>query len=269
MKISDFIDKDMRNMFLIIGGLAIFLIFIVPNIFNGNITESKIPFISDIVNQNINNYFLRTSENNEQVFKVDQNKYYKGIIETSIGNLEIDFFASQSPVNVGSVIGYRNYYKVSNIKVDNSTNNIIIDVQNPDIFPTEIYPQNLDLDKKVSDSNFLERAFTTQNDFFSKYSKDFLNQNSSKTLRELYESEFGYSYSEEDGKSTNKVKRYTVLKDSNGFNKNTLDLIIVLDKDTKKYDGLYTPIGEIVDGKELLNKITKDVIIREIYIEEV
>lgn len=254
MGLKDNIDKDTRNMLLIIVGIVIMLLVVYPWVNSSNVLESQLPFLSEL-NLGGGNFFNGNNANDEQeeVSLIDQEKDYILTVETNKGIIEIDLYEDTAPVNVSSVVN--NTIQFEKAEISNEMDDFILfNVSNEDEYPDEINADFLGLDNlKVNEVEALSNLYDPNHQVFKNFSNENLSQYEDLTLKSFYSDIIGYSYS--NSLKTPTQKEYMVFKYKMEPQSSKLDLLIS-QENKPEINGLYTPIGEVTTGRDLLGDIT-------------
>lgn len=251
MAFKDYIDEDTRKLLLIIIGLVILLYVILPNIrpyFLGPI-QSQSEF------QSISSYINKASKEQSESINLDLKKDYKAVVQTSVGDFEIDLYEKSAPKNVSNFISNLSGYQNSVIDVDK--NFLIKITSNSNIsyyVEDEINADYLLLNTiKVKDATYLRNIYDPKDPSTKPFEPNNLRKYEDFTVKQFYSEILGYKYN--STLSTPKAVKYLVYMASSGPNTNKVNFFILMANSAPEIDGRYTPIGRVTGGLTTLDKI--------------
>lgn len=246
---DQYFDKETKHFLLLFAAVAIFLIIIYPRINSGLLALNFDKGFKTLV---------PASKNlgaDTPALEIDQTKNYSAVFDTVEGEFTIDLFEKSAPLNVSNFVSNPDLFinaRVTDIKKDFLFKvDVVIDpkVKTKD----EINADYIGLDqKKVKDADFLKEQY--QNNKETKpFSPDNLDKNENLSLKDFYTRELKYTYNTE--LTTPKSIKYMVYMANKGPNDNGLDFFIIMSGSAPQVDGRYTPIGQVIKGFEVLDKI--------------
>jgi len=106
---------------------------------------------------------------------------------------------------------------------------------------------------KVKDVKFLKELYDPSDSSSKAFSPENLQKYEEFTLKEFYSDVLKYSFDKE--LNTPSAKMYVVYMASDGPNTNKTDFFVLMSNAAQNVDGRYTPIGQVTEGFETLDKI--------------
>jgi cyclophilin family peptidyl-prolyl cis-trans isomerase len=253
---SDLLDKETKQFLLILLGLTIFLVFFYPRMSSGLLNLN----FSDQVNVlTSNKKNTKDTVDNGTIPPLDKTKDYSATVSTAYGEFEIDLFERDAPKNNAHIVNKSTSYNQAPITVPEKNFLIRMDVIKEDNLKIEdeINADYLGLNKiKVGESTFLEKLYRDGDKSTDVFQKGNLSKYGDFTLKEFYEKVLGYNYNPE--LITSSAKKYMVYTATKGPKDNGLDLFILMSDNAPQIDGRYTPVGQIVRGFEVIDKINEN-----------
>lgn len=251
----DLLDKETKQFLLILLGLTIFLVFFYPKVNSGLLNLNFSDQVNVLTKTNKTN---NNTSNNTNVPALDLTKNYTANVNTVYGDFEIDLFEKDAPKNAAHIVSKSANYVSAPISVPEKNFLIRLDVQKDDNLKLEdeINADYLGLNKvKVGDSPFLEKLYIEGDKSTEVFQKGNLSKYGDFTLKEFYERVLGYTYNPE--LTTPSAKKYMVYTATKGPKENGLDLFILMSDNAPQIDGRYTPVGQIVKGFDVIDKINE------------
>jgi cyclophilin family peptidyl-prolyl cis-trans isomerase len=253
MALNDYIDKDTRNLILILLGLGIFMFIIFPRIegqlFTLNLSEPLRPLFPEL-NSSI------TVENKPN-FSLEEGRDYKLQVNTTAGSFTIDLDEKNAPQNSANLIASVPLYRNSDILV---SRDYLFKIDSPAEIrysvEDEINADFLLLNKiRVREASFLRDAYDPNDPSTNAFSSENLDKYSDFTVKQFYEEILGYNYNSEI--TSPRATKYIVYMASEGPNQNKIDFFIVMAGNAREIDGRFTPVGRVVEGFTVLDSINK------------
>jgi peptidyl-prolyl cis-trans isomerase A (cyclophilin A) len=237
---------------------------------------------STVVNSKYNKY------SSAPIMKLKNGVDYWATIETSAGIIEIDLFEKDTPVTVNNFVFLANDNYYDDLIFHYIKKGTLIQGGDPlgdssggpgYKFKDEIDAEAIGLgDVTVGESTFLSKLYDQFDEYTAPYSPENLSAKSKLTLKEFYEQDFGYTYS--NGIGTHKLTSYMVAMANGGPNTNGSQFFITTEGfNDKSLAGMHTVFAKVTSGFEVVDKIeavsltstkkpVKDVVINSVTIHE-
>lgn len=254
---GDILDKETKQFLLVLAGILVFVMFIYPRM---NSSVGSTSLFANPVQALSNNTSSTGSKSTSgstvtRQIKFDNRKDYIAQVETSAGSFTIDLLEKNAPVNVGSMVNQVSRYTNSPIqtqkdflfKIDAKS-----DIKNSTV--DEINPDSLGLSNRlVSEVNYLKDLYDPTDPATRYFAPENLERYGDFTLKEMYEEILDYEFKYDV--ETPEAKKYMVYMTSTGPNTNKSDFFILMSDAVGNVNGRYTPIGQVVEGFEVLDEI--------------
>ncbi len=253
MSFNDYMDKETKQAFLLIIGIFLFLLIVYPLVnFQELDFSNPLSKVTDSVDQ------LPGGSNSTATVELQEGVDYGAVVETSEGSFTIDLFEDNAPQNVRNFIAQIPKYDSADITVQKDFLFSIEATREPSYnIPDEINANSLGLDTRtVEESDFLKELYEPGDSSTEQFAPDNLEKYGDFTLKEFYTEVLGYKYTTDV--TTRSATKYMVYMANDGPRTNKADFFILMASNAPQIDGMFTPIGQVNDGFNVLDDINEN-----------
>jgi cyclophilin family peptidyl-prolyl cis-trans isomerase len=248
---GDYFDKETKQFLLIFGAIMLFLLFVYPAI-QSNLFSFSAESAFNLFKSNNNT----SSPETASLTKLEPNKDYSVVVDTSVGTFEIDLFEKSAPVNVLNFLNQTPKFTDASVQVPDKDFLFKIDAKTDPALKAvdEINADYLGLNNlKIRDASYLKEQYNSSDDSTAAFSPDNLDKYADLSVKSFYETALGYKYN--NSLTTPTASKYFVYMASKGHDQNGADFFVIMSNTAPQVDGRYTPIGQVINGFSTIDSI--------------